>query len=235
MNFKLLEKKFPRGGIAYELLINLHFELLSIKNWILNGHFFTKNRIRKFLYENEIRRVNFGADNHPLKDFLNTGIPGKVHIDITKKLPFSMKSINLIFSSHVIEHIYRNEFKDYLKESYRILKDGGIQIICVPSLEKSFKKIYGKSEESAFLKAHLEEHTGEKVTSAFYLQGLSHMFFHHKFLYDLEDITYLAKNAGYKQVYKTDSGIFFEFNLGEYVTKRERSWKAITECFILKK
>lgn len=54
---------------------------------------------------------------------------------IIDKLPFKDESVDLIFSSHVFEHIGRNEIYDVLKEWRRILKINGIMTMIVPDLE----------------------------------------------------------------------------------------------------
>lgn len=54
---------------------------------------------------------------------------------IIEELPFKNEEVDLIFSSHVFEHIGRNEIYNTLREWRRILKVDGIMIIIVPDLE----------------------------------------------------------------------------------------------------
>jgi len=44
-------------------------------------------------------------------------------------------SVNAIFSSHNIEHIFPHEVPIALKEFYRVLKDDGIVVLCCPDLQ----------------------------------------------------------------------------------------------------
>ena len=60
--------------------------------------------------------------------------------DVRKKLRFRDNSIDAINCSHMLEHLYYDEAKKFLKECFRILKDGGIMRISVPDLEKNAKK-----------------------------------------------------------------------------------------------
>jgi predicted SAM-dependent methyltransferase len=236
MNYNKLEKYFPRGGIFFQVVNDMHFKVIGFLSWVKNGHFFTKKRIKKYYLNHKTILVHLGADDKSLKGFLNTGVPGKIHVDITKRLPFPDNSVDLVFSSHVVEHIYREEFKRFLKETYMILKKGGINIIITPSIEKCSKILYvTKGREAEELKAGLQKYTNEKVTSAFYLQGLSHMFYHHKFIYDLEEITWLAKQAGYKSAAAITKGKFFGFDISKYLNARDKSFQLQTEVFVIKK
>ena len=54
-----------------------------------------------------------------------------IHHDVTKGLPFEDNSVEYIFSSHFIEHLHYPQAVEYLRESFRVLKPGGIiRTIC---------------------------------------------------------------------------------------------------------
>jgi predicted SAM-dependent methyltransferase len=55
--------------------------------------------------------------------------------DITK-LPFEDDSVDLIYSSHVIEYFNRSEINEVLKEWRRVLKPGKTLRIAVPDFER---------------------------------------------------------------------------------------------------
>jgi len=236
MNYNLIETFFPRSGLGYQMINKVHFKIVTWLNWILNGHFFTRSRIREYYRKNNIIKVQFGSANKFLDGFLNTGIPGKIHIDITKNLPFKDNSVDLIFNSHLAEHIERNQFKHFLRDTYRILKKGGVHIIATPSIEKCAHILYCKGKKNAsFLKNEFRKFTTEPVSSAYFLQGVSHMYYHHKFIYDLEEMTLLAKKAGYKSVHISYKENIFGFNIGNYLKKENRYYNLQTEVYILQK
>ena len=54
--------------------------------------------------------------------------------DITK-LPFENNSVDLIYSSHVLEYFDREEVTNVLKEWYRVLKIGGMLRVAVPDFK----------------------------------------------------------------------------------------------------
>jgi hypothetical protein len=61
------------------------------------------------------------------------------------------------------------------------------------------------------------------------------MYYHHKFIYDLEEMTLLAKKAGYKSVHISYKENIFGFNIGNYLKKENRYYNLQTEVYILQK
>ncbi len=60
--------------------------------------------------------------------------PGADYIGNIKNLSlFKSNSIEVVYASHVLEHINCNEAQDALKEIYRILKPGGEVFLAVPN------------------------------------------------------------------------------------------------------
>ncbi len=58
----------------------------------------------------------------------------KLH-DLRKPFPFQNGSIDIIYTSHTLEHLSKQEGKQFLKECHRVLKTSGIIRIVVPDLE----------------------------------------------------------------------------------------------------
>lgn len=54
--------------------------------------------------------------------------------DLRKGIPFPNNSSDLVYHSHVLEHIDRENVGKFLTEIFRVLKPGGILRICVPDL-----------------------------------------------------------------------------------------------------
>jgi len=55
--------------------------------------------------------------------------------DVRKKLRFKDNSVDYIYNSHLLEHLFPDEGLHFLKECYRILKPGGLIRIVIPDLE----------------------------------------------------------------------------------------------------
>src|SRR5712692_2960803 len=57
-----------------------------------------------------------------------------VHHDFRYALPFDDESVDYLYSSHLLEHLFREDALRLLKEIQRTLKPGGWVRICVPDL-----------------------------------------------------------------------------------------------------
>ena len=109
------------------------------------------------------------------------------------KLEFENKSVDLIYSSHLIEYFDREEIKNVLTEWYRVLKFGGILRVAVPDFRQiSILYCCGMFPLKNFLgplygKINLNDQT-----------------IYHKTVYDFESLEEVLKNIGFKDVKKYD-------------------------------
>lgn len=63
-----------------------------------------------------------------------------------RRLPFASKEFDLVYSSHVLEHLRRTETNQTLKEWMRLVKDDGLFILKLPDLEWGLQHIADPSE-----------------------------------------------------------------------------------------
>lgn len=56
--------------------------------------------------------------------------------DLSRGIPFPDGSIDVVYHSHMVEHLDRDVVPKFLRDTYRVLKPGGIQRIVVPDLER---------------------------------------------------------------------------------------------------
>ena len=75
-----------------------------------------------------------------------------IQMDIThERLPFDNDSVDVIFTSHTLEHIYPQKLDVVLDEFHRVLKSGkSVLRILVPDLELAIKA-YAQRDEQFFL------------------------------------------------------------------------------------
>jgi SAM-dependent methyltransferase len=57
--------------------------------------------------------------------------------DVARGLPFDTGSIDVVYHSHLLEHLDKDVARMFLREVRRVLKPGGIQRIVVPDMEKA--------------------------------------------------------------------------------------------------
>jgi len=223
------------GGetLVYKMVWEWIFLLKNLLN--LPNKLGTRKKIKKYFKTHDIIRVQVGCGDNLLKGFLNTDFLGKVSINITKKLPFSNNSVHLIYSNHTVEHIYHEQFKNFLKEAYRVLKQGGIHIISTPSIEKLTKSVYyNPSLKKKIMRTHTNHN--EEIDSATLINRIVHMRYMHKFLYDFDCINRLAKKYKHsKAVLITNPDLIPDEAIRKNIKDRGFENDGITETYMLVK
>ena len=69
------------------------------------------------------------------KKYCNS-LPENIMVHNLKKgIPFENNSIDVVYHSHVFEHIPKQHAEKFQKEVIRVLKPGGIQRIVIPDME----------------------------------------------------------------------------------------------------
>lgn len=72
-----------------------------------------------------------------------------VHHNVAVGMPFFDNSVDYVYSSHMFEHLSKEDAKKVLREIYRVLKKGGIVRICVPDFESIISLYYRGCKEQA--------------------------------------------------------------------------------------
>jgi predicted SAM-dependent methyltransferase len=94
--------------------------------------------------------IGCGTTYHP--DWINIDYISQssdvISCDLTKGLPFHSNTIAVCYSSHVLEHLRKEEAYFFIKEQKRILKTRGIIRIVVPDLEVICKNYLKYLEEA---------------------------------------------------------------------------------------
>lgn len=125
--------------------------------------------------------IHIDGGNYPHLDFN----------DITELQQFEDNSVDLIYSSHVIEYFDREEIVDVLKEWNRILKKDGILRVAVPDF-KSMANLYVKG------KYPLEKFLGPLYGK----MKMSNQTIYHKTTYDFECLEKVLSLSGFSEIKK---------------------------------
>ena len=134
---------------------------------------------------------------------MNSQILGEIPINITKKLPFSNDEIDLIFSSHLIEHIHKNEINFFLNESHRVLKKEGINIIATPSLDKIIKTCYFKKKNKKYLLDFAKNFYSDEFINNSHIINLCFRAFGHRYIVDYDYMKNISKKLVFLLVKKS--------------------------------
>jgi SAM-dependent methyltransferase len=75
--------------------------------------------------------------------------------DATKRIPLSNGSAEIVYSSHMLEHLDKNEASLFLSEAKRVLKPGGIIRLVLPDLAKSIAGYNQHKDADSFIESTL--------------------------------------------------------------------------------
>jgi SAM-dependent methyltransferase len=117
-------------------------------------------------------KLNLGCGSKKMFGFTNVDIRSEVNPDVIDDCfeleNFEMNSVDLIFTSHMLEHADRKEAMAALKRWYDILKHGGEIYIAVPDLEKVFSH-YMFYKDLRYIQGFL--YGGQKCDEDFHYTG----------------------------------------------------------------
>ncbi|MGW8247532.1 MAG: class I SAM-dependent methyltransferase [Acidiferrobacterales bacterium] len=90
------------------------------------------------------KMLNIGCGNryHPSwvnVNYHSTG-EGVIPVDIRRALPFENDSFDVVYHSHVLEHLPKDSASIFLRECHRVLRSGGILRVVVPDLRDIAKQ-----------------------------------------------------------------------------------------------
>ncbi|MEM1137580.1 MAG: methyltransferase domain-containing protein [Bacteroidota bacterium] len=142
-----------------------------------------------------------------IKGQLNTVFPKNVKYgDIIKGLPIKESSCDGVYCSHTLEHLSLEDFRIALKNTYKILKTGGIFRCVVPDLEwaarEYIKDIENGNDKEASIKFMNETLLGKKYRPRG-LKGFLSGFVgnaNHLWMWDSKSLMNELTKAGFKDV-----------------------------------
>lgn len=89
--------------------------------------------------DNALRLLNVGCGAHFDERWINIDIapsdPRVATFDIQKPLPFENDYFEVVYHSHVLEHLPKRAAPPFIAECARVLKPGGIIRVVIPDLE----------------------------------------------------------------------------------------------------
>ncbi len=80
-------------------------------------------------------------------DYVSTH-PEVIPYDLTQGIPFPDVSFDVVYHSHILEHLPKSKSNLFLKECYRVLRPKGILRVAVPDLER-IARLYLEALERA--------------------------------------------------------------------------------------
>jgi SAM-dependent methyltransferase len=107
-----------------------------------------------------------------------------LHHNLDYGIPLPDASVDYVYSSHWLEHLYREDAERLMREAYRVLKPGGCIRTCVPDLEHAVGQYLKGNKEHAL--------------SYFFCPSRSGALGRHHYLYDADLLAALLTEAGFR-------------------------------------
>ncbi len=146
-------------------------------------------------------RLHLGCNSIIKEGWFNYDLtpgPGGIVQDLTQPLPHADNTVDFAFSEHFLEHLTRPQALGLLKECYRTLKPGAKCRTTVPGLAivvqdyiNGYRDRYGDML---------------KRDTPCQMLNMSMRDWSHQYLYDLEDLMLLYKEAGFTIVAEAPHG-----------------------------
>ena len=119
--------------------------------------------------------------------------------DATTGLPLPAQSVEVLYSSHMLEHLDREEADVFLEEAFRVLCLGGIIRIAVPDIKKQVERYIESDNADDFIESTLLCLARPK-SLAQRLRLLLVGTRNHQWMYDGNSLSRLLHNHGFVKI-----------------------------------
>lgn len=151
--------------------------------------------------------------------------------DLRKGLPFPSRCVDMIYSSHVFEHLSREDARSFLLEARRCLKPGtGCLRLIVPSLSFIVDE-YLDNKDADYFVTRLVMATPVPKTLPEKLLQLVFGFRHHLWMYDDQSLSKIISDCGFDDVKVVEPGRTTMPNVGNLDLNERGAESIIVECY----
>lgn len=168
-------------------------------------------RVRKLVRTSKAIKLEIGAGR-------KRGFDGWTTLDreggadlrwnLGRRLPFPDASVDVLYSSHVLEHFHHADLMKLLADCRRVLKRGGVFLACVPDASIYLRAYF--APDAFDKKTFLQYQPAVISTSPIDLVNyIAYMSGEHRHMFDRENLHQVLTSAGFVAVAERafDSGI----------------------------
>lgn len=119
--------------------------------------------------------------------------------DILNSLPLSNDSVDIIYSSHLLEHLSYKEIIAVLHDWFRVLKPEGKLMVCVPDASHYISAYYNSDTIKPFV-PNFYKPAFNYQTPIDYLNYMAYMDGEHKHLFDEKNLHTILESVGFMNV-----------------------------------
>lgn len=174
------KEELERGSQPFEMSLNDNLVKLNIGCYI-----------------NQFHHNWINLDVHDLNQFAQQHGYRYQQCDVKNGLPFATGSVDMVYSSHMFEHLSYDEGLAFLRECRRVIKPNGLMRFLVPDAEKLIARYYDTNNENGFDELAEISDGVEKAPTALRKLWELLMSGHHA-MYDGETLIHAMRSAGFK-------------------------------------
>ncbi|MBN2218315.1 MAG: methyltransferase domain-containing protein [Pirellulales bacterium] len=145
--------------------------------------------------------------------------------DATRRIPEPDRSADVLYSSHMVEHLNKDQAMRFLKEARRVLVPGGIIRIAVPDVRYHVNNYLQDQDADRFIEATLLVHPRPNT----WISKLKYLLVgdrHHMWMYDGASLCKLLSSAGFQNPRVMEPGTTMIQEPGE-LNLREREPESV--------
>ena len=137
--------------------------------------------------------------------FIHTARQEGIKFWTAMRLHYEDGAVDVLYSSHMLEHLDRDSARQFVHEAYRVLKPGGAIRIVVPDLALLVDRYNESCDADEFVAASLLASDRPRT----FLGRLRYLVLggrHHAWMYDERSLVALLKAAGFREVHRMKPG-----------------------------
>ena len=157
-------------------------------------------------------KLNLGSGRSRIEGWLSVDVPpADLEMHLNWGLPFAEGVARYVYLSHVLEHFYKREALELLRDAHRVLEHGGVARVVVPDIEKCLRA-YVQNDEAYFeTRRRLWSHSSQSAATPLELvlknvgAGVKPgSFWGHKHGYDFQTLSHVLHQAGFTSIERSE-------------------------------
>ena len=139
-----------------------------------------------------------GLLSGPQREYIRFASETRIeYADVRERIPVPDGSVDVLYSSHMLEHIDREDAKAFLREGLRVLRPGGILRLAVPDL-MFYAKRYAEDGDLEYFMYHTHMTRPRLRGLGKKLSWLVTGDRHHQWMYDARHLCGVLREVGYR-------------------------------------
>ena len=141
--------------------------------------------------------AKMGIIGESQKQFIRFAYTANIkYANATQRIPLSAGSVDVLYSSHILEHLDRRGARRFLAEARRVIKSQGIIRIVVPDIGLIVKQYISSGDADAFINKTMMASPNPQTV----LDRMRYLFVgnrHHLWMYDGHSLCLLLVECGF--------------------------------------